>query len=78
VIRIHPLRVVIRKKLSQPFVLKALDHCPSISRSVKRTFTHVKCSFTLFAGRMPEAVIREYIKKQEREDSRLDQMNLWR
>jgi putative transposase len=25
-----------------------------------------------------EAVIREYIKKQEQEDSRLDQMNLWR
>ena len=25
-----------------------------------------------------EAVIREYIKKQEAEDARLDQMNLWR
>jgi putative transposase len=25
-----------------------------------------------------EAVIREYIKNQEREDSRLEQMNLWR
>ena len=25
-----------------------------------------------------EVVIREYIKKQEQEDSRLDQMNLWR
>jgi putative transposase len=25
-----------------------------------------------------EAVIREYIKKQEEEDKRLDQMNLWR
>jgi putative transposase len=25
-----------------------------------------------------EAVIREYIKNQEQEDSRLDQMNLWR
>jgi putative transposase len=25
-----------------------------------------------------EAVIREYIKKREQEDSRLDQMNLWR
>jgi putative transposase len=29
-------------------------------------------------GVRPEAVIREYIKKQEQEDSRLDQMNLWR
>jgi putative transposase len=25
-----------------------------------------------------EAVIREYIRKQEEEDKRLDQMNLWR
>lgn len=25
-----------------------------------------------------EAVIREYIKKQEQEDARLDQLNLWR
>jgi putative transposase len=25
-----------------------------------------------------EAVIREYIKRQEEEDKRLDQMNLWR
>ena len=25
-----------------------------------------------------EAVIREYIRKQEQEDERLDQMNLWR
>jgi putative transposase len=25
-----------------------------------------------------EAVIREYIRKQEREDERMDQMNLWR
>ncbi len=25
-----------------------------------------------------EAVIREYIRNQEREDDRLDQMNLWR
>jgi putative transposase len=25
-----------------------------------------------------EAVIREYIQKQEKEDKRLDQMNLWR
>jgi putative transposase len=25
-----------------------------------------------------EAVIREYIRNQEQEDSRLDQMNLWR
>jgi putative transposase len=24
-----------------------------------------------------EAVIREYIRKQEEEDKRLDQMNLW-
>jgi putative transposase len=29
------------------------------------------------AGR-DEAVIREYIQKQEEEDKRLDQMNLWR
>jgi hypothetical protein len=28
--------------------------------------------------RIPGAVIREYIKKQEQEDNRLDQMNLWR
>ena len=25
-----------------------------------------------------EAVIREYIRKQEEEDKRLDQLNLWR
>jgi putative transposase len=25
-----------------------------------------------------EGVIREYIRKQEEEDKRLDQMNLWR
>ena len=25
-----------------------------------------------------EAVIREYIKRQEQEDNRLEQMNLWR
>ena len=25
-----------------------------------------------------EAVIREYIRKQEQEDIRLDQLNLWR
>ncbi|MDE2380153.1 MAG: IS200/IS605 family transposase, partial [Bradyrhizobium sp.] len=25
-----------------------------------------------------EAVIREYIRKQEAEDTRLDQMNMWR
>ena len=25
-----------------------------------------------------EAVIREYIQKQEEEDKRLDQLNLWR
>ena len=25
-----------------------------------------------------EAVIREYIRKQEEEDKRLEQMNLWR
>ena len=25
-----------------------------------------------------EAVIREYIRKQEQEDKRLDQLNLWR
>jgi hypothetical protein len=26
----------------------------------------------------PEAVIREYIRKQEQEDARLDQLNMWR
>ena len=34
-------------------------------------------SFVSTVGR-DEAVIREYIQNQEQEDSRLEQMNLWR
>jgi putative transposase len=34
--------------------------------------------FYVSTGGRDEAVIREYIRKQEQEDKRLDQMNLWR
>jgi len=34
--------------------------------------------FFVSTGGRDEAVICEYIRKQEQEDKRLDQMNLWR
>jgi hypothetical protein len=40
-------------------------------------FAWARGYFVSTVGR-DEAVIREYIRNQEQEDSRLDQMNLWR
>ena len=45
----------------------------------KRNFVgqHARGYFISTVGR-DEAAIREYIKNQEQEDKRLDQLNLWR
>ena len=54
---------------------------PGIGRERKRNFVGqhfwARGYFVSTVGR-DEAVIREYIKKQEQEDMRLDQLNLWR
>ena len=54
---------------------KSAIHLARVYREKKRNF--VGGYFVSTVGR-DEAVIREYIKNQEQEDSRLDQMNLWR
>ena len=60
---------------------KSAIHLARVYGERKRNFTGqhfwARGYFVSTVGR-DEAVIREYIKKQEKEDMRLDQMNLWR
>jgi putative transposase len=60
---------------------KSAIHLARVYGERKRSFVGqhfwARGYFVSTVGR-DEAVIREYIKKQEQEDSRLDQMNLWR
>jgi len=51
--------------------------CPVFYRSFCANVAGAWGYFVSTVGR-DEAVIREYIRNQEREDSRLEQMNLWR
>jgi hypothetical protein len=47
VLRIQPFRIGILEKLSQSFVLEALDHGPSTATTyVKRHFTYVNYDYT--------------------------------
>jgi putative transposase len=60
---------------------KSAIHLARVYAERKRNFVGQHCSargyFVSTVGR-DEAVIREYIRRQEDEDKRLDQMNLWR
>ena len=60
---------------------KSAIHLARVYGERKRNFTWqhfwARGSFVSTVGR-DEVVIREYIKNQEKEDMRLDQMNLWR
>jgi putative transposase len=60
---------------------KSAIHLARVYGEKKRNFVGqhfwARGYFVLTVGR-DEAVIREYIKRQEQEDNRLDQMNLWR
>ena len=60
---------------------KSAIHLARVYGERKRNFTGqhfwARGYFVSTVGR-DEAVIREYIKNQEKEDMRLDQMNLWR
>ena len=60
---------------------KSAIHLARVYGERKRNFVGqhfwARGSYVSTVGR-DEAVIREYIRKQEQEDERLDQMNLWR
>ena len=60
---------------------KSAIHLARVSGERKRNFVGqhfwARGYFVSTVGR-DEAVIREYIQKQEREDARLDQLGLWR
>ena len=60
---------------------KSAIHVARVYGEKKRNFVGqhfwARGYFVSTVGR-DEAVIREYIKRQEQEDNRLDQMNLWR
>jgi putative transposase len=60
---------------------KSAIHLARVYGEKKRNFVGqhfwARGYFVSTVGR-DEAVIREYIKRQEQEDNRLDQMNLWR
>jgi putative transposase len=60
---------------------KSAIHLARVYGERKRNFTGqhfwARGYFVSTVGR-DETVIREYIKKQEAEDSRLDQLNMWR
>ena len=60
---------------------KSAIHLARVYGERKRNFTGqhfwARGYFVSTVGR-DEAVIREYIRKQEAEDSRLDQLNMWR
>jgi putative transposase len=60
---------------------KSAIHLARVYGERKRSFTGqhfwARGYFVSTVGR-DEAVIREYIRKQEAEDSRLDQLNMWR
>jgi putative transposase len=60
---------------------KSAIHWARVDGERKRNFVGqhfwARGFFVSTVGR-DEAVIREYIRKQEQEDKRLDQMNLWR
>ena len=60
---------------------KSAIHLARVYSERRRNFTGqhfwARGYFVSTVGR-DEAVIREYIRKQEQEDIRLDQMNLWR
>ena len=60
---------------------KSAIHLARVYGERKRSFVGqhfwARGHFVSTVGR-DEAVIREYIRKQEQDDSRLDQMNLWR
>ena len=60
---------------------KSAIHLARVYGERKRSFVGqhfwARGYFVSTVGR-DETVIREYIKKQEQEDNRLDQMNLWR
>ena len=60
---------------------KSAIHLARVYGERKRNFTGqhfwARGYFVSTVGR-DEAVIREYIRKQEKEDSRLDQLNMWR
>ena len=61
--------------------LKSAIHLARVYGEKKRNFVGqhfwARGYFVSTVGR-DEAVIREYVRKQEQEDSRLEQMNLWR
>ena len=60
---------------------KSATHLARVYGDSKRNFVgqHFWArGFYVSTGGRDEAVIREYIRKQEEEDKRLDQMNLWR
>jgi putative transposase len=60
---------------------KSAIHLAGVYGERKRNFTGqhfwARGYFVSTVGR-DETVIREYIRKQEAEDSRLDQLNMWR
>jgi len=60
---------------------KSAIHLARVYRERKRNFVGqrfwARGSYVSTVGR-DEAVVREYIRKQEEDDKRLDQMNLWR
>jgi putative transposase len=60
---------------------KSANHLARVYGERKRNFTGqhfwARGYFVSTVGR-DETVIREYIRKQEAEDSRLDQLNMWR
>jgi putative transposase len=60
---------------------KSAVHLARVYGERKRNFVGqhfwARGSFVLTVGR-DEEVIRDYIRKQDHEDQRLDQMNLWR
>ena len=76
--------VVHRRKLSQVIGYikgKSAIHLARVYGERKRNFIRqhfwARGYFVSTVSR-DEAVIREYIRKQEREDARLDQLNMWR
>ncbi len=59
---------------------KSAIHLARVYGERKRNFVgqHFWARGFVSTGGRDEAVIREYIQKQEQEDMRLDQLNLWR
>ena len=60
---------------------KSAIHLARVYGERKRNFTgqyFLARGYCVSTVGRDEAVIREYIRKQEAEDSRLDQLNMWR